>query len=424
MLRPAACVAIAAAAIAVYAASAGYGLFADDFQWLVAAQQFQPSRLVDLGDRAHFYRPVIEVYFPSAFAVCGRDASCYHWLSILLHAATSLLVTGMAAALARHFWTGAFAGLLFAIQPGPMEAVIWVSAVTEVLSTAFFVLAVWLFVRALETGARLSYAGAFVSAVACHLTHESGLMLLPVLAVLVWLHRGPDSAVVRRHLMMLAPFSVITTAVAATAVVVNSRNYVVTDGEYGIGWHMLRNELDAVATFTIASHDAVGLIFAAVLIAFALVAGPPRVRFYGLWIIATLLPFSGFREGFSSRYLYLAAAGFAALGAELFWWLRQSLAHKSRYGLALWWVAVVVLTARFAVFANKNVRTWDDAGAPYSQYGARVRGLYPSATPGMTLDVPPPPKEISPHYLPAFLQWEYGDISLRIRARGEAPAVD
>ena len=79
------------------------------------------------------------------------------------------------------------AGLLFAVQPGPVEAVIWVAAASELMATAFFVLTVWLFWRALATARRAPYVLSCLSFFACILTHESGVMLLPVLFLTLWL---------------------------------------------------------------------------------------------------------------------------------------------------------------------------------------------------------------------------------------------
>jgi len=130
--------------VSVRARTIDYGLFADDFHWLVGAQPFEPARLVSLSQRNHFYRPVVELYFPAAVAACDRSASCYHWLNIVVHTATSLLVAVMVAAVSRRWACGALAAVLFAVQPGPVEAVVWISAVSELLATGFFVLTVYL----------------------------------------------------------------------------------------------------------------------------------------------------------------------------------------------------------------------------------------------------------------------------------------
>jgi hypothetical protein len=68
---------------------------------------------------------------------------------------------------------------------------------------------------------------------------------------------------------------------------------------------------------------------------------------------------------------------------------------------------------RFASFAVKNVAVWRTASVPFSTYAARVRQLYPAPARGATLEVPTPPEEVLPQYLPSLLQWEYADPTLK-----------
>ena len=122
MPRVVAALAIGAATLLVYAGTTGYGLFADDFNWLAGARSFDAASLVNVGGRAHFYRPVIELYFPAVLSVCGQAASCYHWFSVALHVVTSLAVGALAASLSRSTLLGVLAGLVFAMQPAGVEA--------------------------------------------------------------------------------------------------------------------------------------------------------------------------------------------------------------------------------------------------------------------------------------------------------------
>lgn len=406
----AALAAIAGAAILLYSRSAGFGLFADDFQWLMGAATFDHNRLLNLGNRDHFYRPVMELYFGGALAACGRAATCYHWLNIVIHAINAVLLAVLVSRLSQHRGIGVLAGLLFAIQPAPTEAVAWVSAATELLVTTFFVTTLWLFSLSLTRGSKLLPGAAVVTFVLCLLSHESGITLLPMLAALMWmLGRGP------RTWRALLPFAAVVALYLPLAYIVSTRNYLVREGHYGAGIHMLRNLLDAVGHYTVASDAMPVVIVLAGLMIWGLWAGTPRVKFYTLWMIVTLLPFAGFREGFSSRYLYLAAAGFAGLAAEALWLLRVWLQPK-RHGSLVWWAAAVLITARFIPFAVKNVDVWETAARPYRDYAAAVRTAHPAPAPGSALDVPSP-KGFPPHLVPALLQWEYDDPALRVNVR-------
>ena len=407
--------AIVTAALLVFARTAHYGLFSDDFNWLVGAQMFDAHGLFDLSYRTHFFRPVVELYFPAAMAACGRSAECYHWLNIGLHAGTGLLVGALAGSISRNSIVGVLAGVLFVGMPGPVEAVAWVACVPEVLAALWFVATVWLFRRAVASGERWSYGAAALCFVACLLTHESGVTLLPILAFSIWLVppegvRQIDSRTVR----LLAPLAVILMVYLVVEYIINSRNYLVKEGQYALGEHMLSNALTALATFAVTPHSLLWLTILGILAIWAVLGAPPRIKFYALWTLVALAPVVGFRGGLTSRYLYLPAVGFAALTAELLWSARSFVGGRpSRAGIAVWWVVVVALTVRFASFAMKNATVWQTASVPFLDYAARVRQLYPAPARGVTLEVPPPPEEVLPQYLPSLLQWEFGDPTLR-----------
>jgi len=389
--RAAAAAAIAGSAVAVYAKSAGYGLFADDYQWLVAAQQFDRNELFSVAARNHFFRPGMDAYFAGAFAVCDRSASCYHWLNIALHALASVAVAGAAAAIARRGWIGIVSGLLFALQSGPTEAVVWVSAATELLATLFFVLAVWLFHRHSWIG-----LPAFILSL---VSHESGVMVVPVLALLVRIER--------RRWRDLAPYLAVLALYAPIAIAVSARNYVVGEGQYGAGAHVLSNIAQALGAFAATGASLAGMIATGIVVVWAIVFGSPRLRFYAFWMVLALLPFAGFREGFASRYMYLGAVGFSCLVAELLWSARE------KWGLTPFFILCTLLVARSAAFASKNVRPWQDAARPYAEYERMMRSSHPAPPPGATIDVPRP-RDFQPHYVPALLQWAYDDLTLRV----------
>ena len=415
MRKVLAAVPIIFAALAVYAGTADFGLFSDDFNWLVGAQLFDPGSLFDLSYRTHFFRPVVEVYFPAALTICGKSAECYHWLNIALHAGTGLLAGAVAGSVSKNQVIGILAGVLFVVMPGPAEAIVWVACVPEILAALLFVLTLWLFRRAVATGDLWSYVVSMLSFALCLMTHESGVTLLPVLMLSIWL-LPPDGLATQpigKMIRMLAPLAIMLTAYLVVEYIINSRNYLVTEGAYGVGAHILSNALGAFATLAVTRHDTGWLIVVGALALWALIAAPPRIRFYLLFTFITLAPVVGFRGGLAGRYLYLPAIGFAALTAELLWSARESLRRWPRAGMAVWWIVTIALTVRFANFAVKNAHVWESASAPFTAYAQRVREIHPAPARGATLDVPPPPDQVLPQYLPSLLQWEYNDPALK-----------
>ena len=50
------------------------------------------GRLVEVGTRTHFYRPLVEIYFGAASGIAQCNAAVFHWLSLLIHALNAALV--------------------------------------------------------------------------------------------------------------------------------------------------------------------------------------------------------------------------------------------------------------------------------------------------------------------------------------------
>jgi hypothetical protein len=287
------------------------------------------------------------------------------------------------------------------------------------MSAAFFVLTVLLFIefrRGLRPNAAVIAALAWLSFLGALFFHESSIVLVPVLVAAWWLLPSDGASqrfAERGTLLMLLVFSITTAAYGMVAYVVNSRSYLVTEGHYAIGTHVFSNVLGALVTFAVARRESIGLAVVGLCFAWALFGSPYRVRFYALWIILALLPAAGFREGFSSRYLYLAAVGFAGLTAELLWWIYEAWPLRSHAAAGLLWSMITIgLLVRFGTFAVKNVQRFHDANAPFSRYAAAIRSVYPSPPRGSTLSVPPPPDTVGERYITALLQWEYRDATL------------
>jgi hypothetical protein len=406
---------------AIYGQSRGFGLQSDDYLWIDGAHHFEVGRLWRLEGRTHFYRPVIDLYFRAAVAVCGPSAACFHTLNIAAHAGVSLLAGLLVASLSRVAWTGALAAVLFAAQPAPVEAVTWVSAVTEVLVTGLFVLTIWLDARA-DTSRSLALHGMTLATfVAALLTHESAVMLLPMLIVRRWwLPAAPGR---RLRVWTLAPFAVALLVYGGIAVLINSQNYVITERHYEAGPHIVRNVAQALASYTVARRDPVSLWLLGAAIAAAAIAAPRRVRFFAVWTLATLLPFAPFHGDLSSRYHYLAAVGVAGLFAEGLWWLRSAIGRGAwRVGTAVWWILVLGLTVRGALFAHRNARIGLDQRIPYDTYVAAIRQIHPEPGRGARLIVPPPPAVIPVSCVEALLRWTYGDHTLIVEVAGPGTA--
>jgi hypothetical protein len=409
-------VAIAAGVVLADAHVIQLGLFSDDFQWLTGAQRFEPASLLLPGFPHHFMRPMANVFFLSAFGVCGHASGCLHGATLVLHGSTGVVVTLAVFSLSRKVVVSIMAGVLFVVQPAPTEARTWLSAACEVFSAFFFVLTFWLFRLALEarTARRgVLFFGALLSCVACMLSHEAGVLVVPILFLAAWWFSNDV------RVSWAAPFVLVflVDVVMLWGSMTNPDN--ITGGNYGVGFHMARHIFGALVSLAVASRHFPGLIAVSLFYLWAIVFAPRRIRFWAMWTIIALVPFAGFRNSLPTRYFYLASVGFAAMTAETIWWVRE-VAPRRRAVDVLVGVVAVVVVARCVLFERRNVHIWDSSDAAYSTYAATVRRLYPTIPPGSTVVVPrPPAEEMGEQYVQPLVQWEYRDLTLKTQFSSE-----
>lgn len=396
-----------------------YGLVADDYQWINDAHHFEGSRLWRISGREHFYRPVMEAYFRGAIGICGHHPSCYHDINIGAHVVTTWLVGLLVGALTGTVGIGVLAAVLFAVQPAPIEAVGWVSALAEVLVTLWSVLAAWTYLLWLRRRRLRHYFVAIAGCALALLTHESAVVLLPMLMLLtIWFgrdqpnqHRGWSW---RDQIVPLVPIAVLVAGYLLIAYTINSRNYVVTEGEYAPGAHVVRNIAGALVSYTVLRRDVVTLSLLTAGLLLALLIGSRSTRLLAAWTMLGLLPFAFFQDGLPSRYLYLAAVGAAGLIAELLWWPRRAMTRRSAVLAGLWWLIVIVTTARFAAFAKRNMGVLAHGQDAFVVYAERLRVRYPAPDPGSVLVAPPPEKPVMASQVEALMRWTYGDYTIQI----------
>jgi hypothetical protein len=410
---------IALAGVAVYAGATRAWLTADDFQLLGQGQEYDPVRAFAISGRSHFYRPIVETWFAGATGVCGRSVECLHALNIAAHVVVSLLVAGFAGALARRRAVGVIAGLLFAVQPAPVEAVVWIAAITEVLATLFFVAAAWSFIHARRTGRRLWLVWSAGASALALLSHESSVTVIVVLALVAAMpdggERNAGDGWAWPDVRPLLPAAAMVAAYLAVAWLVNSRNYLIAEGVYAAGPHVAGNLVSALVSLAVASRGWAGAVLVCAVWTWAVVFGAPRVRFFAIWTVVTLAPALPFESGLASRYLYLPAVGFAAVLAE---WLvaagdRLARVRRPVAGRIAWLLIAVIVVGRFASFAVRNARD-ADGSAPFLAYATDITARFPALAPGAHLVVPPPPDAVQPIYVQPLLRWVFDDPTLTV----------
>jgi hypothetical protein len=395
-------------------ATAGF-FAADDFQWLTGARDGGWTEIVTLGNRDHFYRPVIRLWFALAVTACGQSTACYHWLQLGLHATAGALLFALTWRLLRHRWLSTLATAIFMISPGYAEAVLWISCATEVLCAIFMLTAILLAVRAADRASPAASLLSALAALASLFSHEAGAALfLLIPAVFALTGR-------LQHLRVSAlwPFALVAIAFVAATLLANARNPILMGGEYRPGVHMVRHALDYLVSLYIGPHDLTGYLTMTALVVLVAVFGSTAARLGLAWMLIAMLPFLGFVAGNTSRYLYTPTMGFGWMVAALLVSAHGQLVRRSLRPHAAA-AAVAVLAAfiviRFASFTKDAIRDRLDWFAAYEAYATAFERSRPDARGAAEITAPfPATADVGPDYIQPMLRWTLRSPNLIVR---------
>jgi protein O-mannosyl-transferase len=137
-----------AATFAIY----GHSLRNDFVRWDDGMLVYENPAIREISPRSlayiftHYdpelYIPLTFLTYQIEYQLGGQGAFIYHFNNLLLHTLNALLTAWFVFLLGRRKWLALLCGLLFAVHPLHAEAVEWVSARKDVLSTFFFLFSV------------------------------------------------------------------------------------------------------------------------------------------------------------------------------------------------------------------------------------------------------------------------------------------
>jgi hypothetical protein len=304
MRRRFALFAIALLCFLAYAPSLSVPLFEDDYANLLLAQAYGPAAgLPQLMHDAVFRLRATSCWAMwllwQAFHLAPWG---YHLASLILHIANAWLVYALAASWRSTrpaaFWAGAF----FAVAEGHQEAVIWFSAINELLLFFFGAASLLCWIRAARSrrpwAPRLGSAALFALAL---LSKESAVILLPLFLLI-----SP-----RRAALRLAPHMALAGLAIASVLASRASSFRFTDGSFSLD-----------APFWITWPRAVARLLWVwgwvSLAALAILRARDIWKPAGLalaWMGLALVPYSflTYSTQIPSRQTYLASAGLALL---------------------------------------------------------------------------------------------------------------
>ncbi len=134
-----------------------------------------------------------ELYIPLTFftyqidyQLSGQNPFLYHLDNLVLHTLNALLVGWLLYLLSKRTWVGLLCGLLFAVHPLHTEAVEWVSARKDVLSTFFFLLSLIGYLYWRERGESKTYWGSIIAFMLGLMAKVMAITLPVILLLLDW----------------------------------------------------------------------------------------------------------------------------------------------------------------------------------------------------------------------------------------------
>jgi hypothetical protein len=299
---------LAVAAWLAYAPSLQIPLIADDYPNLAQAQTYGSPLGFPILLRDAQFRLRATSYWAmfGLWQAGGVRPVVYHAASLLLHIANVWLVYLVALAWPRMRAAALWAGLFFAVHEGHQEAVMWFSAINELLMFFFGLasLLCWLRAGFGQGRWRLELAGTLLFGLAL-VSKESAVVLLPLFLLAI-----PGSGIGwRESIGRLLPRAALVLLAVVSIAASRSNSFRFSDGSFS-----LHAPFWVTWPYGVARVLWIWGLAAAILIAFSRDRGLQRSGVVALaWIGIGLLPYSflTYSTQIPSRQTYLASAGLA-----------------------------------------------------------------------------------------------------------------
>jgi len=318
----------------------------------------------------------------------------HHLTSVLLHAIDAVLLFAALRRMTGAPWRSLFVAALFGLHPLHVESVAWVSERKDVLSTAFWMLALWSYARRVElVRARAPAAPAFYGLTllffALGLMSKPMLVTLPFVLLLLdyWpLNRWAGSGAARWSLLLeKIPFFALSAAACAVTLFAQGSGGTVASTE-DFPWPLrLANALTAYCLYLgkclVPSRLAVFYPFfpeqpplSETLLAGALLAGitaaavalarrRPYLLVGWLWFAGTLLPVIGLvqvgGQSMADRYSYVPLIGVFIMAT----WAAGDAAASLPHGRPALGAAAGAVLAGLAVLTTRQLSLWKDGAS-------------------------------------------------------------
>jgi hypothetical protein len=236
----------------LYAPALDNGFSLDDFNWIARAE-FASSwwRFVFDVEPGQILNPVPRALFLLIHSVSGGEPFPIHMAILTLHVVTAILLLVFVERVAGNRQVALLAAVLFSIETSHHEAVFWVAAFFYPLSGVLCLGALIAAGSYQSRGGRGPALLTALCATAGLLTKASCFAVLPVMLLLP----GPRP---RRGLLAGLLASLVVAAVAINLAVGAGESYLISEGHYRLGFHVIGNLLHYLGWMVVPFDQAVG----------------------------------------------------------------------------------------------------------------------------------------------------------------------
>ena len=341
--------AIAILAVVAYLPTLSQPLIEDDYPNILLAREYGPpsgwSAL--FSDGVQRVRATSFILFSAAERTFGLNPTALYAISIFLHILNCFLVYAMGRWELVGYRVSAWAAAFFAVYEGHQEAVMWYSAVNELLLFVFGISAFICLLIFLERGPRryLWLAASIFLFVFALLSKESAVIFVPLMAIPILF-----DAKNRSQIFALVPHALLSTIVVTLILATRGDSFRFTDRSF---------ELSAPFWLTLTYSFAAMLWFWGIL---ALAVNAKwrerwRLVFASLaWMSVSFVPymFVAYMHRIPSRQTYLASLGLAFIVGSAFVLLIQNTKLSRKLRPIIVGVIVIMFAANIAYLWTKK----------------------------------------------------------------------
>ncbi len=299
----------------------------------------------------------------------GLEPVYFNWASLAVHILNTWLVVLLGYWRVIGWRVSVVGAAYFAVCQQHQEAVIWDSALPELLVFLFTIAGFLCWLRWLRAPARrgLYYAGCLLCFLLALLSKESAVVLVPLLA----LAAVTEDPAWRRRLPAILPFAAAAAAYAGLIFAARKTHLHFNDaGTFTLGWHFAP-VLARSAARLLSVWGSLGVI--------ALLGWRARewrrlLLVAAAWIAITLLPYSflSYMPFVPSRHTYFASAGLSWIIAAFLLTVRQRAPARPRLA---WVLAGIILVQHCGYLWGRKHRQFLERAWPTEALVSCVRDL-------------------------------------------------